>query len=384
MLALAPTAANAQDASVRERTRADYDPLGMRLGAFLLNATLDLGVAGTDNVYAEEISPESDTIFTVAPSAVLASGWSRHELVLEAGAAFSSYDSNSSEDATNWYTRARGRIDVGSRTRIRPVLALSHIVEPRTDADAPLTGGPVEYDYTEAGVTVDHSFNRVLVLGGVSHTESDFDSLYDYRSFTEDAVRGRVELEFTPRISGIFEARHDERDYDLPISADSDGNAYLAGVRLNLTDLLSGEVLVGKYDRSYDDGDETDGLAIDANLTWFVTRLTNVTAFARRVGEDVSGTVASPYSDQSYGVRVDHELLRNVLLYGYVNSGRRDYDELDRTDDIVGAGLGGEYLLNRRVAFTAGYSYDEVESDGADRYRDFEVNVFRAGVRFRL
>lgn len=385
VLALAPPTAAAQEASVQNRARPEYDPLGMRLGAFMLNASVDLGLASTDNVFAEETSPESDIIFSVAPNAILASGWSRHQLVLSAGSVTSSYEDNSSEDASSYYGRADGRVDIGSRTFISPTVGFAHIIEPRTDPDAPIVGDPVEYDRTDVGVSVEHNFNRVSVLGGVSFLDVDYDTAgQDFRDFTEDGVRGRVEVEFTPRLSGVFEVRHYERDYDLPVSADSDGEEYLAGLRLNLTDLLTGEVLLGQYERSYDDGVSTDGVAIDANLIWYVTRLTNVTFYGRRSGEDVTGTTASPYTEQNFGARVDHELLRNVLLTGAVSTGELDFEVLDRTDERLSASVGAEYLLNRRVAFTGGYSYDEIQSDGADRYRDYEVNVFRVGVRFQL
>lgn len=372
---------------MRERQRSDYDPLGVRLGAFMLNATLDLAAVTTDNVFAEEVTPESDLIFIVAPSASLTSTWSRHALAFGAGLQRATYQDFSNEDATTGYANVSGRLDIGSRSLIRGSAGIVNGVESRTDPDALIFGDPVEVDSTALSVGAEHRFTRFTVSGDVSQTDWDYSGGpvdQNFRDNEETAFTGRVEFDFTPRLGGIFQVRSDERNYDDPATNDSEGVAYLAGVGINFTDVLQGEILAGVFDRSYDGGDSNSGTAVSANLVWYVTRLTNVTFTASRQGEDVSGNVASPFTADRYGVRVDHELRRNIILAAGVSGGEFSYQAIDRDDTFYGGFVGADYLLNRRVTLYGLYNYNQVDSEGVDRYRDFDANTFRVGVRLHL
>jgi hypothetical protein len=190
----------------------------------------------------------------------------------------------------------------------------------------------------------------------------------------------------TPRLGLVFQATTDERDYKNTPSLSSEGTTLLAGVSINFTDLLQGEITAGQFERDYDGGSSADGLALAANLEWYPTGLTTVSFNARQNAEDVVGaTSATPFTESQYGIRVDHELLRNVILTAGAQAGTREYeDPIDREDEVVGVEIGADYLMNRRVALRARYNFDDVQSSGADRYRDFEVNAFTLGVSFRL
>lgn len=393
LIAFAPVHALAQQQpddsiSVRDRSRPEYDPQGVRFGGFNLHGSLDLGATSSDNIFAEETGEDDDTIFTAGLHGRLESGWSRHELVADAGAVTTSYSDFSSEDHDTSYAGIRGRLDVGSRSSISGRARIAHEIEPRTDPDAPAQGIPlVEYDRSELAVGAAHTFNRFQVSAELAQAENDYEGAQSYRDFDETRLTGRLEGEVSPRIGVFLQATGDERDYDNTPGLNSEGATYLIGAALNLTDLMQGEVAVGHFERDYDSPllGSTDGLAISADLEWYITRLTTITFDAHRNAEDVVGaSTIFPYVETQWGARVDHELLRNVILSAAAEFGRREYDVVDRDDDYFRATLGADYLLNRRVAITARYDFDQVESDGVDRYRDYEENRFSVGVSFRL
>jgi hypothetical protein len=406
LIAFAPFQAFAQqtdnqNVSVRDRARPEYDPLGLRFGGFDLNARLDLEATSTDNLFASETGETSDVYYTVSPSARLSSHWSRHALAVSAGYSHAFFSDHSDQNNDTGYIGAEGRYDLGVNTHINAAARYARQVEPRTNPDALSTDvEPVKYTVAEASLSAEHTFNRFKVAGGVDTTTYDYSNVpgllpgddQNRRDYTQNSATGSVEMEVTPRIGVIGQVTVDHRDYNNdpvtctgPITClSSDGQTYLAGVALHLTDLVEGRVTVGEFNRDYDSGESLSGLAADASVDWYITELTTLHFNANRNAQENGATAFEPYVETTYGAHVDHELLRNVILSAGVQAGTRDYSGIDRNDNFSSYQLGADYILNRRVAVSARYTHDEVTSDGADRYRDYTVNALSLGLSLRL
>lgn len=379
------SAARQESVSVRDRDRPEYDAAGRRLGTFNLNASLDLAVTSTDNLFAAPDNAPSDVddiIYGVAPNVSLTSDWSRHAVAFDAGAVFRSHEDFSSEDADDHFVRATGRFDIGSDTALRGSVRSSHQVSPRTDPDSPFIGNPVEYDRMDTGVGITHRFARFTASLDATNSEYDYDGVQAFRNNTESALRGRIEAELSPRIGLLLAASVDERDYDNSPQFNSDGQSYMVGVALN-SDLMRGEISVGQFERDYAGATGSfDGVAIEGNVEWYVTQLTTITLDARRDADDqIGASSGEPYITEEYGLRVDHELLRNVILTGAARFGNRDYETIAREDEYSEWELGADYLLNRNAAVRFRYQHDEVDSPA---YRDYEVNQATLGLTLRL
>ena len=387
LIALAPLQAFAQDTSysVRERERPEYDAIGRNVGAFHLDASIGLDAATTDNVFASETNAQSDVILAAAPNVRLESNWSRHQLVAEAGGRFESHQDFSNEDVNTGFGLVSGRLDIGSRSNVTAGAAISHEKEPRNDPDSPLGGDPVEYDVASFALGASHTFNRIRLSARAEQETVEYDGAQNFRDNDSTALTGRVDYAVTERLGVLASYTAEQTDYDNSPGLTSDGGTVLVGATMALTDLLVGEVSVGQFSRDYDSGASLDGLAVDAHVEWYVTGLTTVSFDASRSAEDSSATAgAQPYTESEYGVRVDHELRRNIILNAGVTAGKRDYDVIDRNDDYTSAEIGGEYLMNRNVAVRARYNFTDVQSDGVNRNRDFEENTFTLGVSFAL
>lgn len=392
LIAFAPFQAFAQEAhpsaSVRDRPHPEYDPLGLRFGGFDLNARLDLAATSTDNLFASETGAESDVYYTVSPSARLSSHWSRHALAVSAGLTHAVFSDNSSQNNDSYYVGAEGRYDVSAETHVNATARYARAVEPRTDPDALTTGKPVEYTVSQASLSADHAFNRFKVAVGFDTATYDYHDVglidQDFRDVTQTGITGNVEAEISPRFGAIFQASADHRNYDNDKPLSSDGQTYLVGVALHLTDLIEGHVSVGTFNRDYDSGENLSGFAADASVDWYITQLTTLEFTANRNAQEDGATAAVPYVESRYGAHVDHELLRNVILSAGVEAGQRDYDTIDRNDTFLSYQLGADYTLNRRVALTARFTHDEVNSDGVDRYRDYTVNAVTLGLSLHL
>ena len=151
-------------------------------------------------------------------------------------------------------------------------------------------------------------------------------------------------------------------------------------------DLVTGEISVGYFERDYEDPtvETFDGLAVAAALEWYITRLTTITFTGRQDADDQIGASAEPFVTTEFGARVDHELLRNLILSLAGLAGKRDYESIDRNDEYTQFELGADWLLNPHAVVRLRYQYDDVESDGALARPEFDVNAVTLGLSLRL
>lgn len=376
-----------QPVSVRDRERPEYDAPGRRLGGFELNAALDLSATSTDNLFASPDGFEEDDIYyEVTPSARLESDWSRHALGFRGSYTARMHDEFDNEDTETYSVSGNGRLDIGANSNVSGGARFAHLVNPRTDPDDPQVGDPVEYDLIDTTVGAQHRFARVLVRGDAVYRDYDYEGVQDFRDNEQTVLRGRVEVDLWPRVGLVLQAVADDYQYVNSPNLDSEGRAYLVGARID-GDLLNGEVSVGQFERDYADPSigTFDGLAVAAALEWYITRLTTITLSGRQDADDqISVSVGEPYIVTEFGMRVDHELLRNLILTAAVLGGEREYESIDRHDEYAEFVLGADYLLNPHAAVRFRYDYHESDSSGAVPGRDFEENALTLGLSLRL
>jgi uncharacterized protein (PEP-CTERM system associated) len=167
-------------------------------------------------------------------------------------------------------------------------------------------------------------------------------------------------------------------------SRDSDGFEVAVGSELDITGLLFGEVFAG-FTRQYFDSSDFDtqnGFSYGLGLTWNPTGLTTVGLNGRGGFLPTDTGNASTRLQSLVNVRVDHELLRNLILGGEVGYIRDDFSGIDRTDNRYEAGADVTYLINRNFSLSGGYSFTKRDSD--DNAREFNRNLVTLRVTARL
>ncbi|MES1158921.1 MAG: outer membrane beta-barrel protein [Terricaulis silvestris] len=395
LAALIPAQGFAQDdernVGVQERSRPEYDPMGLRFGGFDLNASLEVNAEHNDNLFAAPADSQSDMIYTASPQATLGSHWSRHALVVLAGGSTNKHDKYDSENYSTAYISAYGRVDISDDTKLSGNVRIAHEVEPRTDPGSAQTlPEPVRYDHEDASVTLQQTFNRVRVSATASTSDYDYKDAgavdQDFRDDTVNSITGRVEVAVSPRLAVVGQVTGDKREFDNAPGLSSDGHTILVGVHMDISNLIRGEVTVGQFSEDYKVGGKVDGTALSGNVEWFVTGLTTVTLNAHRDVQTATATVATPYVDTRWGVRVDHELLRNLIVSADLGREKREFEPpVVREDQTDYADAELKYLMNRRVALRLTYSHERNDSSGTpDPQRDFDVNRLLAGIIFRL
>lgn len=369
-----------QREGVQSRARPAYEAAGIRAGAFMVYPQASVSGKYDDNVYATDVNETGDFITELSTAIAVNSNWSRHALNVSAGATQQVYASNTDENRLDLNFGVDGRIDVTRDTQLRGSFALRQMHEDRGDPSAPAAAAePTEYVLLTGTASVDRRFNRVTTRVSAGYSDYNYkDSISTVGAVIDQDARDRKEYEealrigydVSPDTNVYVQGTLNQRKYDLAVpvvvvSRNSTGYALVAGSEFRLSDLMQGGVFVGYQKQAYDDPlfADSSGLTYGANLEWYVTPLTTLSFDVVSAIEETTMIGASGYNSQKVGVRVDHELMRNVLLNGTFSYESDDYEGVARTDGKLRAGFGIDYLLNRNFTLSAGYEFTDNDSN---------------------
>lgn len=375
-----------------------YDPVGIRLGSFLLFPELTTETLYTDNVLITTTNPQSDHALVLTPRLKAQSNWSRHYLEGNFGAVQSYYSEFDIQNENAYDINLLGRLDVMRRTQIEATALHERTLEDIDDVSA-VDGAADRTPIITTGGTTElrHRFNRLTasLRGGI--TEFDYEDVpligggianNDDRDYTERKLTGRLSYEFQPGFSTFVEGSGNTREFafrtdDDGIIRGSDGNQVLAGVALDLGAKLTGEMAAGYARQTPDETsfDDIAGFIFDAALRWRPSELTTVNF---RAGSEIQETtlVDSPGSLlRTAELSVEHALRRNLIAGVSLGYAEEEYEGIDQVDRDYIFGLNGEYLLNRSMALVA--SYEHINSTRNVPDSDTIENLFRFGVRLR-
>ena len=390
--------AMAEGEGVMDRPRPDYDAKGLPLGAFRLKPALDVNAASDDNVYDTETAQQDDVYYVIRPSFDLASQWSRHQLDLRGSFTRYGYRNESSEDRSDWNVAADGRLDVLRGTYVNGEAGYVVAHEPRYSPDEP--GGaaePTRYAQFHAAATITHRPNRFGVQMGVSYDDFNFASTpliggghvsNDDRDEHQFGAFAKVSYEIAPDYAVFVRSAYTNENFDLAvdrngINRDSDRYSADLGAEFMASRLIHGEVFVGYVSERFNAPlADVNTLDYGAQLDWFATELMT---FHLRVARTLNDTIidgASTSDDQSASLGLDWELLRNVIVHAggdYTNS---RFAGTPRRDELWGAHLSADYLINRYLSANAAYRYTKRNSNAPGE--DFADNTFLVGLHFQL
>ncbi len=425
------------DAGVRTRPRPEYDPTGIRVGGFELRPSLELGGGYDSNVFQAEGDLDSDGFYIIAPRVSLASNWSRHALVGTVGSRTRNFFSEDSENTTEADAAVRSRLDIGVNNALSTYGRIDRQFESRGEPDSvAITAENILFHRYGGGSRFDGQINRISYAVGGEYEVVNFentpvnDNVIDAVGCTalnngalplplssdvdpnEAAPRfvdcelnnndrdhkvtravAEVGYELIPDsgynvfIRGIHNWRDfsDGRDRNA-VDRDSQGFELVGGAKLELSDLIVGEVYAGYLEQNYhsNDIDDVSGITGGANLEWYPTPLLTARVNASRSVADTTINVfdggdvdiASGRLDTSVGVGVDYELRRNILVITDASYTNSDFEGTTREDDVYTGGISTQYLINRSARANVGYEYRSRDSDiNSERFDDHAITL---------
>ena len=387
---------------VAERVRDDYLPVGGRIGSFFLFPSFSVTERYSDNVRASDAVEFGDDSVTLEGGAQLVSGFSRHSLKLGGWVERSFYLHHTDENASQYGGSFAGRIDL-PRTTIDLGTTVERRLLPREDFNSPVTArSPLPYDRVHGSLGITQTFNRLSVAVSGAITRLTYLNVIDdngvvlderYRSAT--VVGGVVELTYSVRPGFAAFARGSVTrvsyllspvDPAQPGGLDRDSHGWQAevGARIDLSRVVYAVIRVGYLSRTYDDPRlrEARGVSFGADVLWNVTALTSLRFSADRRIEQNDSQFAAGNRVTEFGVAIEHELRRNVILTA--KGSHTHFEPLGPVpaNDQWRVAAGARYLLNRRFSLKIDYRHDQ--RTAVDPTRSFAENAVMLGLTLTL
>lgn len=390
--------------SVQERSQPEFDPQPLRVGTLLVRPAVDAELIFDDNVLAAPDSvpesagtipgPDSDTLVRLAPRIGVRTDWANHEIAADVDVEHLEYQDLSDESRTNVRGAVRGRLDVNRELSLRGRVFAQDLTQDRRDVTANQVLDNVEYTNVGGSAGADYEQGRIRLSGTVRTAELDYNDVrtrddvvtvfivdQDFRDRQETAIEGRASYALSPDIAIFGEASLSQRDYSAPGTdgRDSEGYDIGGGINFELATLIRGDVSIGYFEDEPDQGEAVSGASVNALVQWFPTRLTTVSVRAARNASD-PGIIDAPNAIITTGeLRVDHELRRNVVLFGEAGLTQQDFESISAADDeLASFRTGATYKLNRNVHLNGFYRYFNRSSDSP--VRDFDQNIIGIGL----
>ena len=373
-----------------------YEPVGVRVGSFVLFPQFELAGIGYSNVIRSPRA-RSDAALEIQPELRLVSNWRWHALELKANGKYNFHEELPSEDERGSLLEARGRLDIARRTNVQGLVSRQVSQESRSGIDANRAGDRADITTTQAQASINHRFNRLSLQlrGGVTDTEyeatrDDSGTAPGRRDRdlvqTDEGVRVRYDLKSS---IGLFaDATLVQRAYQAAapdgLKCDSDGERYRTGLAfLPNHPRLRGEVSLGWGVQRPDERQLTtvDGLLIDANLVWRMTPLTSFLLTVRsEIGDSVTEAVSGVIT-RSVGVEARQALRKYLTASIGLHVTRTDYRGIELDEKETAARLALEYAISREILLFSRYEhvwFNTSEVDG-----NWQADEIRLGVRIR-
>jgi hypothetical protein len=294
------------------------------------------------------------------------------------------------EDSEEAGVGLTGRLDVTDVDSLSGFASYSREAQDRSDPDDAGQRKVSLFDRYVAQTRYGHQFTRFAVR--VDARLQRLDYVYgfdDDRDRNDFRIGPRFSYAISPSLSAFIEGSYLDRRYDSAVDVngiDRNSQTYeaLAGFAFDLGPVMTGEIAAGAFHTEFDDPnfDAITEPAIEGSLQWNVTELTTVRG---RVAREASVTTQPGTSEKVVShasLRVDHEVLRNVVLGAQIDFRNEDFQGDDRVDNRLDVQVGASYLVNRNASVSLGYQHRNRMSN--EETEDFSENIIRLGVDLHM
>jgi hypothetical protein len=394
-----PGYGDAAGVTVRSRMRPEYEPLGVRVGPWMVQPRLSFSIGYDDNVFAGPVRRGSWEFLT-QPSLLVATEQSGGSLGLSASADDTRYLDEASQDRTDGSAFVGGTLNIGRDTLTLGGFYLARH-EDRTELDAVPSDRPVAFQVSNLRAAYATTFGRLTVTPSLDINRWRFADTTILGVPVSEASRDRstVQAQMTfryawmPARNLLIETRFLNAHYDHPVpglpSNDSTSWQMLIGADYDDDTVWRYRVLGGAEFRrpaSAAFATQTAGIA-EAEVIWSPSGMTTIRAALDRGVADAAQMGLSSFTYTSATLTIDHELFRNLLLNASVTAREAEYEQSGGRQWGLAAGVSAIWLIDRNLRLTLSYGFSEVRNSDlpagavAGNYiRDLGLLTLRVGL----
>lgn len=346
--------------------RAEYEPLGLRLGSFVVNATTSTGLGLRDH------STQGDETFVRSTGELQArSDWERNSLEMRLAGAYRRSLSGIDETLPEGDARIAGRFDLTDADRLTASAGWTLRDDTSGDGKENTFSGTLGYERFGGFVGLKTGL-------GLDRTVNETDPTLDNTAVSSSL---RLSLDSGAILEPFVEVGAFGRDFDRSASDGFNrsgvGGEAKAGVVVE-RGTLSGEFALGYgYEWLKEDSlDDISGVIGSASLTWDPTELLRLTAIASTSFAPTSAAGASGVLKRSGEVTATYAFAPNAFVVAGSELTLEDYAGIDRqvTTTALKAGVG--YKLSRSVELGLDGEHKIVRSSSAGGdYTDSSVTA---------
>lgn len=334
-----------------------------------------------DNLfYADKaVNPvENDWVFLVRPGLELRAGrpGTPAQFSLFVDNEWKTYISRSDLDRDNASVRAMFSYDT-DRTKVSA--RGSWMQTDQSTFDIRLPNQLVLRDISEFNARAEHELSaKTAVAVGFGFYQQDFRvDVAGYRDHEFVSVPVDLYYRYSPKLD--LSVGYRWRDTNVTGGFGSKDHFFNVGARGEVLPKVTGTVRVGAQRRSPDFGASSTTMGLETDLTWSPSPKTAVNLSLDR-DFATSGAGGSTRSMRS-GLSVNHQFSSFVGGYAFLNLTNTDYAG-GRSDDTYTGGFSMTYAPTNFLRLSAGYAYQENESNtGGLNYENHILNV-SASLRF--
>lgn len=361
----------------------DDPALKIRTGPFTLGPSVGLRTRYDDNINRSQNNRRSDIITNIRPRLTLQGDWPAFRLLLDGRAEMGLFQRSSDDNYQDYKLATKARVSTGPASNLTADIAWQRGHDPRGSLDVPDSAAePIIFDELSSSLTGAYATDNLHYESGLAFRRLTFD---DARRFDGTSIRNddrnRTETrEFLRVLLPIGLGREtygelslNQRQYDrTPDDSgrvrDSAGFRALAGIRLDLTDLIKADIAGGWMGQSYADpafGDISN-YSLHADIDWAITGLTNLNFTASRQIRETTLVGASGILALQGSIGLRHELRRFWYLDASLNWTDETFRQTERRDQTAALQLGSQYRLNPIVRINATARFDRRQSNSSD------------------
>ncbi len=388
------------------RVQPEYRSVGVRTGSFVVRPHISENLGFDSNVDGVTDGRSSPSINTQAMIDVQ-SDWSRNSLGAQLSMDDQRYPSRPVQNFTNWTAGVSGTFDVGLDQVSGSYQHLSVVQTPRDLGAVLSVPVPFQVDDVKLGTAlltrgrlsfvpdldvVSYQFGNAAdlgsVIGGAGATSGQ---TWQSRLVYQGEVTTRFEL--SPRRNILLVLRGTAIDFTTHPAAVGDrnsiGGAVLVGFDTSGSGLFRYRALIGYQERNYASAQYATirSPIIEASVTWTPQLSTTVAAVVRREIDDSTNVSFAATTTTSLQLNVAHELQRNVVLTGFGEYQRAEFDSngqlasqaaIAPTQNIYSAGLGVTWFVDRRTRLGLSYQFVDRRAGAQLSYSE-NIALFTVG-----